>query len=541
MKNLITSKTLFTIVFISIITITKGQQEMPCTMIDTQKVMFFTTFDTVYSSLEIDSIYTPPPPPEEERLIYWVHGLGGDKGNWIDAATAVEYGSAGFPRRKAISIRMGYKTIIPTIENMDELAIRFYDKIKTNIDRDLGPSDWETSMIIAHSQGGIVTRAMQRQIELKGLNKYFGGFATFGSPHRGAYLLNSAKSGADEEFISEMVNTLTIGEISNFLGTTFKANLILLLWDYKSTIENVVRNWVAPTVDQYLITLEEEEQTDDYYVGSPWLNGMESYELNLNRQYRPARVAFYGVEPDEGYLIWRTLNYFKVNPNELPNFGANADNGKGTLKYEMDRLIMTYKDGLKATKTDLWDDCGFWDFYWTGVFHPWDIPKLSLHCAALEKKISAFEDVILWYNNVNKKWKVMIGALSYEKRIIPGCSCTVRLTRQSESKVVSFLIPNDNVNCIEALQNVFPDLSHAEYIDCTLIQSAAYEEIIKESDGVVLAESARDLPAATYSGDGLRLNNTSHMQMRNSEQLKAKLKNLFDGDYGMFFYTKTQN
>ena len=72
--------------------------------------------------------------------------------------------------------------------------------------------------------------------------------------------------------------------------------------------------------------------------------------------------------------------------------------------------------------------------------------------------------------------------------------------------------------------------------------------VVKESDGIVLAESAMDLPCRThkevriYPNEGKNVTNkgSSHMQVRNDEGIKEHLFNLFEGDYGKFFETKVE-
>ena len=64
----------------------------------------------------------------------------------------------------------------------------------------------------------------------------------------------------------------------------------------------------------------------------------------------------------------------------------------------------------------------------------------------------------------------------------------------------------------------------------------------KPSDGIVLAESAKNLPGGmvnpNLSDDDYKLKNTNHQQLRNSSETREKLNRLFDRpDYGTFFNT----
>ena len=62
--------------------------------------------------------------------------------------------------------------------------------------------------------------------------------------------------------------------------------------------------------------------------------------------------------------------------------------------------------------------------------------------------------------------------------------------------------------------------------------------MVKPSDGVVLAESAKGFPDATV---GAPLNGSNHFQMRNDSQLKKALLGLYDGDNGDWFITQKKN
>ena len=55
------------------------------------------------------------------------------------------------------------------------------------------------------------------------------------------------------------------------------------------------------------------------------------------------------------------------------------------------------------------------------------------------------------------------------------------------------------------------------------------------SDGVVLVSSASDLPDATFPPQIME--NSSHMQMRNDENTKFKLLDLYGGNLDRFFET----
>ena len=73
---------------------------------------------------------------------------------------------------------------------------------------------------------------------------------------------------------------------------------------------------------------------------------------------------------------------------------------------------------------------------------------------------------------------------------------------------------------------------------CGIAQGTWYPNtalMIKPSDGVVLAESAKSFPGSKPGGP---LEGSNHFQMRNDSQLKIKLKDLYDGKFDDWFITE---
>jgi len=76
---------------------------------------------------------------------------------------------------------------------------------------------------------------------------------------------------------------------------------------------------------------------------------------------------------------------------------------------------------------------------------------------------------------------------------------------------------------------------------CGIAQATCYPTtalIVKPSDGVVLAESAKTWPGV--NAVGLPLEGSNHFQMRNDSQLKIALNGLYNGDNGIWFITEKQ-
>jgi len=123
------------------------------------------------------------------------------------------------------------------------------------------------------------------------------------------------------------------------------------------------------------------------------------------------------------------------------------------------------------------------------VANKYKVAQAQAACNALSAAIG-YDIGLGWFNNANESWKAIIGA-----RVQNGNTLTY-----------------------------------------------------KESDGIVLAESAKELPEAShkiriYPNENSPVDfekGSSHMQVRNDEGLRIHLKNMFDGNYNKWFYTAEQ-
>ena len=133
---------------------------------------------------------------------------------------------------------------------------------------------------------------------------------------------------------------------------------------------------------------------------------------------------------------------------------------------------------------------------------------------------------VQWFSRVNESWETVIGARAYENQYV---GTWYRCKRCIVNPVTLWPFQQDcvNWNC-------------KEIIPVPLYQ---VNLVLKQSDGVALAESAQNLPGATKIPPRITItgvpqyDGSSHMQIRNDEYLKRSLKKLFDGEYGYFFQT----
>ena len=122
--------------------------------------------------------------------------------------------------------------------------------------------------------------------------------------------------------------------------------------------------------------------------------------------------------------------------------------------------------------------------------------------------------------NLDEHWKTIIGAAGYDIEIEKYCVCYDNFTEVSRTKIA------DESEC---------DTQPHGHNVCWIEEIAEKSRWTKDSDGVVLAESAADLPLATAPSGPIMMIKTSHMQMRNNSELKEKLTKLYDGFYELWF------
>ncbi len=119
---------------------------------------------------------------QTQKNIYLIHGLGGEPTSWDDFRQALVLGTSGFPARAA--------NAVSTISygdhqelGLNSCALKVYDEIY-RIPGALNNAS--NNFIIAHSQGGIVSRQLDMlQHTNSNVWNTFGGIVTVGSPNGG--------------------------------------------------------------------------------------------------------------------------------------------------------------------------------------------------------------------------------------------------------------------------------------------------------------------------------------------------------------------
>jgi len=458
------------------------------------------------------------------RVVYFLHGLGGNSNSWQRAAIACENADCnveGFHARKVESFQIDYSVNTNTDMNGALNSIRNF--IRNNNVNSLPEYDHDktNNFIIAHSQGGVVLRSLLKydtydSPNLSGQTRGYGGFVTVASPLQGAMILNNQEKIL--EMAEEGCNKLFRAKTNNVFAKT-------LFWLLGKDLVGISCEALSFNALPYFFKDEFAPITDDYHVGSLWIDKLNT-SCNNQTYIDMPKVAFYGIEPNTN-IFWRTLNWFNKSPNDPVYWEANDDFGfflntimPVFLDYNLN-LILSQIRKKNVQNYMKW----LWGYGFPGIV---TYNSLLFEC---DEKISAWQAGVDWFISANDKWETIIGS----KQIVLDYTETLYLCF-SESwfpPVLTLPIPN---YCPPGYSYTNPQFSGTQY---------HYKTIHKESDGVVLAESAYDLPHATHDPVKHRgIENTdgtytgsSHMQIRNDKALKDNLHLLFEGEYGMYFKT----
>lgn len=446
----------------------------------------------------------PQPVPQfpNDRLIFWIHGLGGNIDSWARAAQATQYQAPGqeipgYPARKVTSLPLSYSEFslsgaASTLHNMlmaqgDPACVANHITDKT------------TNFIIAHSQGGIVSRATDQMYDELGdqIERRFGGIVTFGTAHAGALVINNKDQFGP--FAAEACSSLIAGPLEDAIQNI----PILDFFVNNETFQNIA-NGLCQFMGEYVapIALRDQlhELTEDYKVGAAPLA-----ELNAHNSGIP-RVAFYGVEEEP--VFYRTMYSLKVkSPNEFGPFQADNDQ---PLVDHFNQLLNEYQGKYETYLNQLYAleamgmPCDPLEWIgMLGICTQYD----ATYWKTLRKK-DAWLKGYLWLKDSNTKFKTITGASQGHWVNTYQCSCN------------GYSFPTSQPSCPPG---------------CSLSGVNSYwkpEEYA--NDGIILAASAMAYPGAMVR----KMNGSNHLQMRNDSNTRLRLSELFEGAYGDYFTTQ---
>lgn len=435
------------------------------------------------------------------KMTIWIHGLAGGISSWNHVKAVTEFQSPsqtipGYPARNTDGINLDYSTfeggtLLAAADAMnDEIGIweqsKNYDTL--NIARKLA---------IAHSQGGMLARSMRMlNYSLPQSNPArFGSLITIGTPHEGAPLINSSAPSNNlvGDWITEGCSALGAAAFLQILSQW--PWYVRILIDEPSLAQNVSGQFceqLSATVLPLAISKVRKNISADYAVGSLALDDMRNHS---SIDTLPTLVV-YGVEQEP--VLWRTahsmtgaLNDSTMSGSTLMNdpFGLNDDDDMAT-----DVLNLSWTYSMLSA------------MYQLGPF--------SGHA-------TIYSDASNWLTFANANWKRFIGA-RYDSVYVGEyiCECLGQFIDTVASPTL----------CNQYLPNC-PGMDVLQVLDLTTIDLP--------NDGVVPALSQKAYPG-NIIGQPVKMENTNHMQMRNSTETKYLLNGAFDGDLGPMFKISRQ-
>ncbi len=481
--------------------------------------------------------FTPPtvPPPPLYRNIYWVHGLGGSSNSWASASASTDkpitdtaslmYNK--YPPRKTQGHTFDYSET-----SMDAAADNLL-----NIIGQIDPvvDDISYDFIIAHSQGGIVSRFADYTLENSPSpadQRRFFGMVTFNTPNSGAQIVNSLNDGAIYSFVSDACQAYITGKIGSLYE---KIPLLTFFLDPQLTTTTTLKvfcDTIGYNIVPGLLGKLRAPTTQGYYVGAPQLNMINGYD---NPDLK--KVAIRGVEYAEGedpanprQLLWRTLASMNGGSRAFSDVeDGNYVKMANDLRAEYQLEYIRHKEEVERL-----EDLGYpvnCNFVCAAFIHPIPVGICFSGCYLNNKKHEdavalrdAYQRAIDWLDDADDQWKVIIGALEFSTTNISYCECVSEFGSP-------FYTPETNP------QDCYAQGGQNGIEYCSWMTDIVPVSIYKESDGVVTRESQESFPGAVI---GPRMEQVNHFQARNHTETADALMWLFTGGGGDWFLTDKQ-
>jgi len=463
----------------------------------------------------------------DRRRIYFLHGLSGDGASWTHAASAFQHTNLNrlnFQARECETTRLDYSlsVMLDLYTAADKVREEIDDRTNTDNYPNGDIAAPQRSFIIAHSQGGVVSRALLDDDFITDPPSssdliHYGGLVTVSSPLQGAQILNNMP------FLLNMAddacNSLSAGPVA--IATTIDPLSSLIIKPLLNKFVDNACEILSHNVLPLLFADKQSPITNHYKVGAAQISTLDSNATNsaVNSSYNQLpKIAFYGYEPEVN-LFWRTSNWMVKSPNTVSNvWDANDD--LDLLQNTLIPLRNKY-----VNKVDIYNNKMTGWAWATAIF----LPNYWFYHRNKERR-DAWQKGVNWLDNrADIQWKTVIGARVVHKHTLFECLCHDPYNPWNGE------LTDDYVDCLDE--------------DCAAID-VSYITVVetKQSDGVVLTESSMNLPGATHAPikiQGEVLSNgyysgSSHMQIRNDKGIKDGFINLLDGDYGQFFYTETK-
>jgi len=452
----------------------------------------------------------------EDRRIFFIHGLGGngdEEGtpaiSWIQASVWSE------EVYMVNSARPDYNNI-----SLEAAAAELKGDLETFEDAD------DDAFVIAHSQGGIVSRRVDQMYttgELGFEPRSFGGLVTFGTPHQGAMIINNITD--IQSWIGDACVSLSAGPVAELVEESFFVDLFLDPTDYENFTEEfcgTFENNILPVVmDEFLAGT-----TSAYAVDAPYLNDLNAFDTEV------PFVCFYGVETEP--VLWNLVTHLFPGrePNNAVTYGPEAFGaGNDMTGVEYGNYLYNQYFSKYTTYNSLYN---FYGDLLTGadvatiacyLFPPCFIDALIGQSEAGILR-DAYYDGYSWLLNANTTWESAIGARTL---VETGSLC--------------ICIDDGPLGDVEMeIYDAGPDgICETEDVNTDCTTSATYDWLVEENDGVVVKSSASECNGQLNAGQFFKeMEESNHFSMRNDLETREKLINLYSGLYGLYFRTNAR-
>jgi triacylglycerol esterase/lipase EstA (alpha/beta hydrolase family) len=428
----------------------------------------------------------PAPDLNEVRRIYFIHGLAGDATAWEKVAEACEIGAPGFPARKCGTIRVDYTKSTGSLY-LAASEVRTDISDRAAIDRIYGLYPGR-AILIAHSQGGMVARELMHLDMVKDSNHFtlingmnYGGVITVASPLQGAMILNN------RGMLIDMAN--------NGCKRLLSAPALAIASDFQLNIQ--LAGGMIPLrgmVDKIKMTLFKilgnvVESVCDVATNALPTIFLQQYYDGITDSYTVGASTIDTLNQDTNnanYRAFPKMAFYAVEPQEnimWRTLNGIVNNPNKAEAFEANDDWQLFDNTVKPMIDDYQAKYVSYNTY-AVMCNGW---KKAASCVIALNVSAAYYSGLEWFNNANASWQVITGAA----------------------------VKNGNTVTLKT-----------------------------ENDGVVLAESAANLPYATHKSMEIYPNKnstvdvdkgSSHMQVRNDAGLKEHLNILFNGKYDPWF------
>jgi hypothetical protein len=411
------------------------------------------------------------------------------------------------------------------------MAVKVYHEIG-NLQSGHGTTGPDNTILIAHSQGGLVIReinyqnATQPSYDDLALRRS-GPSITFGTPHQGARILNSIDPNGQnmaDEFLNEACRKLGTAEVNNILKEFFFAPFISSAIVDTFTIK--VCSSLVSTGINFMFKDMLIPATAQYKVGAQKISDLNSFNHTV------PFLLFYGEE--EAPVFWRTMGSYVyeypkatlVDPFGMDDDSDGVDN---FVKLRNRYLSLAIRSRLQSLEYERQEAYFHRRAVTIGALHPslhffymGQMEMAYLNKLKEQEYQKSYTEAKNFVESANSRWERIIGARYGSNTILSGFYCLC-MEKSSPFIPSSITLVNDPLHCT----------STPGEENCTAVPRILLSFSSKPNDGVVLSESAGTLNGAVNS---VKMERTNHQQMRNCTETKIGLNAAFDGAYGTAFY-----